>query len=71
MPKRGSLERADVQRIIKQAHEVCKDKVGVTVGKKRLTRSREDYLKCLKETIRDLIKKELSGKGIKVAKEVG
>jgi hypothetical protein len=70
MPRRGSLERAEMITILKEAHEECKDEVGITIGKKRLTRSRSDYLSCLKRKMREKIKKKLTDKGLKVAGEV-
>jgi len=68
--KRGSLTREEMREIIKQAQEECKpEKLGVTIGKRRLTSSKADRVDCLKRAIRDLIKKKLSEKGIKVAGE--
>jgi len=68
--KRGSLTREEMREIIKQAQEECRpEKLGVTIGKRRLTSSKADRVNCLKRAIRDLIKKKLSEKGIKVAGE--
>jgi hypothetical protein len=66
-PKRGSLTRDEMKAIIIEAHEACKKEIGVTIGKKRLTRSRAKYLDCLKREIKNRIAKKLADKGIKVS----
>jgi len=70
MPKRGSLTREEMRAILIEAQKVCApENLGVTIGKRRLTSSKADRVACLKRTIRELIKKKLSEKGIKVAGE--
>jgi hypothetical protein len=69
VPKRGVLERAEMTTIIREAHEECKQEVGITVGKKRLSRKREDYLNCLKRKMREKVKKRVTDKGYKIAGE--
>ena len=69
-PKRGSLTREEVYEILRLAQQECSPaKLGVTIGKRRLTSSKADRVACLKRVIRELIKKKLSEKGIKVAGE--
>jgi len=71
MAKRGSLTREEMRAILIEAQKQCDPKnLGVTIGKRRLTSSKADRVACLRRVIRELIKKRLAEKGIKVSGEV-
>ncbi len=63
---KGILTRNDMANIIREAHEYCKKNVPITVGKRRLSRSRSDYLACLKQYIRNRVAETLKAKGYNV-----
>jgi hypothetical protein len=72
MVRKRYLSRTDMTQIIRQAHQICKDKVPLEShkgpsGRTRLSRPRDKYLNCLRETIQDLVKKRLQELGVKVA----
>jgi hypothetical protein len=72
MVRKRYLTRADMTQIIRQAHQICKEKVPVeshkgASGRTRLGRPRDKYLNCLRETIQELVKKRLQELGVKVA----